>query len=260
MSAALRHPSADGVPAAMEARGLTRRFGGLVAVNEVDIDLRVGELHAVIGPNGAGKSTLTNLLSGELRPSAGMLRLHGAEVSGWPSWRFARAGVGRSFQRTNVLLEMTVAENVRLAAQARLTPARRLLHVAGAEGPTTEAARAALDRVGLAGHAARVAGTLSHGQLRQLEISMALAAGPTVLLLDEPLAGMGAEESGRLAVLLRELARDHALLLIEHDMDVVFSVADRVTVMVDGRVLERGTPAGIRASTAVRDAYLGHEA
>ncbi|WP_270934637.1 ATP-binding cassette domain-containing protein, partial [Falsiroseomonas oryzae] len=141
--------------AAMEAIGLTRRFGGLVAVNEVNLTLHVGELHAVIGPNGAGKSTLTNLLSGELRPSAGKLLLHGAEVGDWPSWRFARAGVGRSFQRTNVLKPMTVRENVRLAAQARLTPLRRYLAVATGEHAPGEAADAALERVGLAGAAHR---------------------------------------------------------------------------------------------------------
>jgi branched-chain amino acid transport system ATP-binding protein len=245
---------------AMEAVDLTRRFGGLVAVDGVTLALRIGELHAVIGPNGAGKSTLTNLLSGELRPSGGSLRLHGADVAGWPSWRFARAGVGRSFQRTNVMREMPALENVRLAAQARLTPARRFLRAAAKEHAPTEAAEAALERVGLLPAAPRIAGTLSHGQLRQLEIAMALAAGPSVLLLDEPLAGMGAEESERLAALLRELARDHAVMLIEHDMDVVFAVADLMTVMVDGRVLEHGTPARIRNSAAVRDAYLGHEA
>lgn len=244
----------------MEAEGLTRRFGALVAVDGVTLALRVGELHAVIGPNGAGKSTLTNLLSGELRPTAGRLRLHGAEVGGWPSWRFARAGVGRSFQRTNVMRGMSVAENVRLAAQARLVPGRRALRFASAEHAPTEAADTALARVGLGGAARRAAGTLSHGQLRGLEIAMALAGGPSVLLLDEPLAGMGPEESERLAALLRELARDHAVMLIEHDMDVVFAVADRVTVMVDGRVLEQGIPAAVRASPRVRDAYLGHAA
>lgn len=245
---------------ALQATGLTRRFGALVAVNDVAITLDIGELHAVIGPNGAGKSTLTNLLSGELPPSAGHLRLHGAEIGGWPAWRFARAGVGRSFQRTNVMRPMSVRENVRLAAQARLTPARRLLRRASAERAPGEAADLALDRMGLSGVAGRVAGTLSHGQSRQLEIAMALVAGPTVLLLDEPLAGMGPEESERLAVLLRELARDHAVMLIEHDMDVVFAVADRMTVMVDGRVLEHGSPRQIRGSAAVRDAYLGHAA
>lgn len=245
---------------ALQATGLTRRFGALVAVNDVSITLDVGELHAVIGPNGAGKSTLTNLLSGELPPSGGELRLHGAEIGGWPAWRFARAGVGRSFQRTNVMRPMSVRENVRLAAQARLTPARRLLRWASVEHATGEAADLALDRMGLSGVAGRVAGTLSHGQSRQLEIAMALVAGPTVLLLDEPLAGMGPEESERLAGLLRELARDHAVMLIEHDMDVVFAVADCMTVMVDGRVLEHGPPRQIRGSAAVRDAYLGHAA
>ena len=244
---------------AMEAIGLTRRFGGLVAVDDVNLALHVGELHAVIGPNGAGKSTLTNLLSGELAPSAGELRLHGAAVGGWPAWRMARAGIGRSFQRTNVLARMSVGENVRLAAQARLTPAVRLLRSAWREHALGEAAAAALTRVGLRVPRDRVAATLSHGQLRQLEIAIALAAGPSVLLLDEPLAGIGPEESGRLTGLLRKLARDHAVLLIEHDMDVVFAVADRMTVMVDGRVLEQGPPAQIKASAAVRDAYLGHE-
>ena len=244
---------------ALLATGLSKRFGGLAAVDRVDLALRPGELHAVIGPNGAGKSTLTNLLSGELAPTSGTIGLHGMDVTGWPNWRFARAGVGRSFQRTNVLRAMTVRENVRLAAQARLTPARRLLRGASAEHAPADAAMVALERVGLAFAAARIAATLSHGQLRQLEIAMALAAAPTVLLLDEPLAGMGAEESERLAGLLRELARDHAVLLIEHDMDVVFAVADTMTVMVDGRVLEQGPPQQIRASAMVRDAYLGHD-
>ena len=244
---------------AMQVSGLCKRFGGLAAVDGVDLALRPGELHAIIGPNGAGKSTLTNLLSGELVPTSGTIRLHGMDVAGWPNWRFARAGVGRSFQRTNVLREMSVRENVRLAAQARLTPARRLLRAVTAEHAPGDAAMVALDRVGLSFAAARIAATLSHGQLRQLEIAMALAAAPTVLLLDEPLAGMGPEESERLAALLRELAQDHAVLLIEHDMDVVFAVADTMTVMVDGRVLEQGPPQQIRTSAAVRDAYLGHD-
>ena len=250
----------SGAAPVLEAESLTRRFGALAAVADVTLALAVGELHAVIGPNGAGKSTLTNLLSGELAPTSGRLRLHGAEVTGWPSWRFARAGVGRSFQRTNVMRAMSVLENVRLAAQARLTPGHRALRFAAAAHAPTEAAQTALARVGLANAAQRTAGALSHGQQRQLEIAMALAAGPTVLLLDEPLAGMGPEESERLAALLKALSRDHAVMLIEHDMDVVFAVADRVTVMVDGRVLEAGTPAAVRASVRVRDAYLGHAA
>ncbi len=242
---------------ALVAEGLTRRFGGLTAVADVSLTLSVGELHGVIGPNGAGKSTLVNLLSGTLKPSAGRVELNGADVTGWPSWRLAQAGIGRSFQRTNVMREMSVFENVRLSAQARGFGANRWLRSAATEEGPIAMANAALDRVGLS--ARGVAGTLSHGQLRLLEIAMALATGPSVLLLDEPLAGMGPEESERLAALLKELARDHAVLLIEHDMDVVFAVADTLTVMVDGRVLEQGPPAHIRGSAAVREAYLGHD-
>ena len=244
----------------LQAENLVRRFGGLAAVGGVSLALERGCLHAVIGPNGAGKSTLVNLLSGELPPSAGRLLVAGHDVTGWPAWRIARAGVGRSFQRTNVLRDMTVAENVRLAAQIGATPARRLLRRASREAEPHRLADAAIARAGLQHLARRGADILSHGQLRQLEIAMVLATGPSVLLLDEPLAGMGPEEAERIATLLRALAEDHAVLLIEHDMDVVFAVADRLTVMVDGLVLDEGTPAHIRASAAVRDAYLGHAA
>lgn len=243
---------------ALQADALTRRFGGLTAVADVSLSIEVGELHAVIGPNGAGKSTLVNLLSGTLPPSSGRVLLGGRDATGWPSWRLARAGIGRSFQRTNVLREMSVLENVRLAAQATMFTPGRWLHRASREAAPIEGARAALARVGLGEQG--IAGTLSHGQLRLLEIAMALATAPRVLLLDEPLAGMGPEEGERVAALLRELARDHAVLLIEHDMDFVFAVADSMTVMVDGRVLEQGRPAEIRASAAVREAYLGHDA
>ena len=243
----------------LEAVQLSRRFGGLRAVSDVSLELHRGALHAVIGPNGAGKSTLVNLLSGELAPDSGTVRVDGNDVTGWASWRLARAGIGRSFQRTNVMASMTVLENVRLAAQAVLVRRRRLLRPAAREAAPLQAASAVLRRVGLDEAAGCVAATLSHGQLRLLEIAIALAVRPRVLLLDEPLAGMGPEESDRLAALLRDLARDHAVLLIEHDMDVVFSVADSVTVMVDGRVLECGGPAHIRDSAAVRDAYLGHD-
>jgi branched-chain amino acid transport system ATP-binding protein len=242
----------------LEATRLSRRFGGLSAVSDVSLHLHRGELHAVIGPNGAGKSTLVNLLSGELALDSGSICIDGNDVTGWPNWRLARAGIGRSFQRTNVMPAMTVLENVRLAAQAVLVPRRHLLHHMVDEVAPLHAACVVLLRVGLAEAAGRRAGTLSHGQLRLLEIAIALAVRPRVLLLDEPLAGMGSEESERLAALLRELAREHAVLLIEHDMDVVFAVADRMTVMVDGRVLECGTPRQIRDSAAVREAYLGH--
>jgi branched-chain amino acid transport system ATP-binding protein len=223
----------------------------------VSLALAVGELHAVIGPNGAGKSTLVNLLAGELLPTAGSIRIDGDDVTGRGNWRVARCGVGRSFQRTNLMPQMTVLENARLAVQARVS-ARGLLRTLRRDDASVSIARIALSRVGLAESADRIAGTLSHGQLRQLEIGVALAGQPKVLLLDEPLAGMGPEESETFATLLRELSRDHAVLLVEHDMDVVFAVAHRMTVMLDGRVLECGTPEAIRASAAVRDAYLGH--
>jgi ABC-type branched-subunit amino acid transport system ATPase component len=243
----------------LQASGLSRRFGGLLAVADVSLDLAIGELHAVIGPNGAGKSTLVNLLAGELAPISGTIRIDGIDVTGWSNWRIARCGVGRSFQRTSLMPEAAVLENVRLAAQAPL-PARRLLRRPRQEAVSLTAAHGALARVGLAELSNRIAGTLSHGQLRQLEIGVALAGRPKVLLLDEPLAGMGPEECATFAALLSELARDHAVLLVEHDMDVVFAVAHRMTVMLDGRVLECGSPDAIRASPAVRDAYLGHAA
>jgi branched-chain amino acid transport system ATP-binding protein len=240
--------------AMLEANGLTRRFGGLLAVSDVSLAIAVGELHAVIGPNGAGKSTLINLLAGELALSAATIRIAGADVTGWATWRIARSGVGRTFQRSNLMLELTVLENARLAV-----PARRLWRRLRREDSSVLMARSALARVGLSDAANHIAATLGHGQLRQLEIAVALAMQPKVLLLDEPLAGMGPEESAAFANLLRELARDHAVLLVEHDMDVVFAVADRMTVMLDGRVLASGAPDAIRASPEVRDAYLGHD-
>ncbi len=243
----------------LDAERLSRRFGDLRAVSDVSLQVRRGELHAVIGPNGAGKSTLVNLLSGELAPDSGRIRIDGTDVTGWPNWRLARAGIGRSFQRSNVMEAMTVLENVRLAAQAVLVPRRHLLRPAADDPVSLHAAIMVLLRVGLADVAGRIAATLSHGELRLLEIAIALAVQPRVLLLDEPLAGMGPEESQRLARLLHELARDHAVLLIEQNIDVVFAVADTLTVMLDGRVLERGPPARIRNSAAVREAYPDHD-
>ena len=244
-------------PPVLATYGLTRNFGGLVAVRDVSIVLRQGELHAVIGPNGAGKTTLVNMLSGEIRPTAGRVELMGRDVAGQPSWRMTGLGVGRSFQRTNIFASLTVLENVRLAVQAVSASPRRLLREVSRETMLIERAEQALQHVGLAEAAARIAGVLSHGEQRQLEIAMALASGPKVLLLDEPLAGMGPEESQRMTALLKGLARDHALLLIEHDMDFVFAVADWMTVMAEGTLLAEGRPEAIRANTAVQDAYLG---
>jgi len=243
----------------LSARRLTRRFGGLTAVGEVDIDLALHEIHAVIGTNGAGKSTLINMLSGELPPSAGSLQLQGRDVTGWAQPRLARAGIGRSYQRNNIFLPLTVRENCRLAAQSRAQRAWRLWE--GAQRCRTSRALGdeALECAGLAACADTVATALSHGQKRQLEVAMCLATQPTVLLLDEPLAGMGAEESARMLALLRSLRDGHAVLLVEHDMEAVFSVADRITVMVNGTVIASGDPASIRLNREVRQAYLGEE-
>ena len=244
----------------LRGRGLTRRWGGLVAVDAVDIELERGAVHAVIGTNGAGKSTLINLLSGEIPPSAGRVELLGQDVTGWPQPRRARAGLGRSYQRNTIFPGFTVFENCRLAAQAR-TPRPWAWWEAAAACPASgAAAREAARRAGLDDRLDRQAGLLSHGQKRQLEIAMCLATGPQVLLLDEPLAGMGAEETDRMLQLLAELRPGHALLLVEHDMDAVFRVADRITVMVDGRTIASGSPAAVRADAGVQAAYLGGHA
>ena len=243
--------------AALTATGLSRRFGGLVAVADVSVDLYRGQAHAVIGPNGAGKSTLINLLSGALAPDEGSIVLNGVEIAGLPDWRRARAGIGRSFQRTQLFPTLSVLENTRLAAQSRAR-GWRLLRRAVDDPETIARAADALAQVGLATSATTLAGTLSHGQRRLLEIALVLATTPDILLLDEPLAGLGAEETAPVVALLQALAARYAMLLVEHDMDAVFAVAHRVTVMVDGRVLETGTPDDIRRSPAVRDAYLGH--
>jgi branched-chain amino acid transport system ATP-binding protein len=241
----------------LQAEALSKRFGGLAAVSEVALDLRHGEVHAVIGPNGAGKSTLINLLSGELAPSAGRIRFDGRDIAGLAADRVARLGIARSYQRTNIFREFTVFENCRLAAQARLPTSMRFIHPALGERALGEAARDALALVGLEAASDRMASALSHGEQRQLELAMTLATEPKVLLLDEPLAGMGTEESRRMVALIARLAESHAVLLVEHDMDAVFSIADRLTVMVNGRVLETGKPAEIRESPAVQEAYLG---
>jgi len=243
--------------AVLATRNLTRRFGGLAAVSDVSIALERGRLHAVVGPNGAGKTTLINVLSGDLAATSGSVTYGGEDITAESPDRRARRGIGRSYQKTNIFGAFTAFENCRLAAQSR-TP--RVLHVfadATAYGPTIDIANQALAAAGLAGSGEHIASTLSHGEQRQLEIAMVLATHPKVLLLDEPLAGMGAEESARMVDLLKALASEHAVLLVEHDMDVVFAISDLITVMVNGQVLESGTPARIRASAAVQEAYLG---
>lgn len=240
----------------LATRALSRRFGGLTAVDEVSIECRRAQLHAVIGPNGAGKSTLINMLSGDLDPSSGSVWLHGEEVTGMPAHRLARRGVGRSYQKTNVFLPFSAFENCRLAAQSRMI-SWRFFRPALSYRKLSEAAERVLDQVGLLHRARAPVEALSHGEQRQVEIAMALATSPTVLLLDEPLAGMGAEDSARIVELLRKLTPHHAILLVEHDMDAVFALADTLTVMVNGSVLESGPPARVRVSRAVQEAYLG---
>jgi branched-chain amino acid transport system ATP-binding protein len=214
-------------------------------------------LHALLGPNGAGKSTFINLLSGDLAASSGRIVFKGHDITGYRPDRRSRLGIGRSFQRTNIFPGFSVFENCRLAAQSRQPRALALFARALADAPSCERAARALALAGLADHAERRAGTLSHGAQRQLELAMVLATEPEVLLLDEPLAGMGADESTKMVEMLRTLADGHAILLVEHDMDAVFALADRITVMVNGQVLESGPPAQIRASFAVQQAYLG---
>ncbi len=242
----------------LRAAGISRRFGGLVAVDAVSIELQRDALHAVIGTNGAGKSTLVNILSGELPASSGRIEMGGTDISRWSQPRRARAGLGRSYQRNTVYPSFTVLENCRLAAQAAVQRPWHWWQAAQGCRASTDAARAAADRSGLSDLLNRPAGLLSHGQKRQLEIAMCLATAPQVLLLDEPLAGMGAEETERMLALLSELKAGHAILLVEHDMDAVFRVADRITVMVNGAVIACDTPDAVRNDANVQAAYLGH--
>jgi branched-chain amino acid transport system ATP-binding protein len=241
----------------LRASQLTRRFGGLVAVDGVSLELQRGTVHAVIGTNGAGKSTLINILSGELAASSGRVELRGTDITRWSQPRRARAGIGRSYQRTTIYPVFTVLENCRLAAQARHPRPWAWWADAAACAHSVPAARDAAARAGLVEWLDRPAGTLSHGQRRQLEIAMCLATKPEVLLLDEPLAGMGAEETERMLALLGELKAGHAIALVEHDMDAVFRIADRITVMVNGAVLASGEPQAVKANAEVQAAYLG---
>ena len=241
----------------LAAAELSRRFGGLVAVDRVSLTLTRGEVHSLIGTNGAGKSTLVNLLAGEMPSSGGRVHLNGRDVTHWPQPRRARAGVGRSYQRTTIFPRSTVFENCRLSAQAHDQRPWQLFAAAARCAASTRLAQQAIEQAGLTAQAHRVAGTLSHGQKRQLEIAMCLATSPQVLLLDEPLAGMGPEETERMLALLAALKPGHAILLVEHDMDAVFRIADRLTVMVNGGVIASGAPEEIRANAEVQMAYLG---
>ena len=243
----------------LSAVGLTKRFGGLTAVNNVSIDLLRNHIHAVIGPNGAGKSTLANLLSGDLPPTSGTVTLGASDVTGCSPEKISGQGLGRSYQKTNIFLPFTVWENTRLAAQSREPFAARWLRRASSFSSINARAEKALELAGLQHRKSAIAGTISHGEQRQLEIAMTLATEPQVLLLDEPLAGMGAVEAERMVALLLAIKKDHGILLVEHDMDAVFALADKLTVMVNGQVIASGTPSEIRADAGVQAAYLGEE-
>lgn len=253
----------------LSATRLVKQFGGLTAVNDVSIDLWGHRIHGVIGPNGAGKSTLTNLLSGDLPLTSGAITLGGVDVTSSSPEQISRRGLGRSYQKTNVFLPFTVWENVRLAAQSR-EPQRpwsplHWLGSASAAGAGSvfrrvqQRADEAIELAGLAQRRDEVAGILSHGEQRQLEIAMVLATQPRVLLLDEPLAGMGTVEADSMIDLLSRLKQQYAILLVEHDMEAVFALADHLTVMVNGEVIASDTPSVVRADAKVQAAYLGEE-
>ncbi len=243
----------------LRSRAVTRVWGGLIALNKVSLELMRSSVHAVIGPNGAGKSTLINILSGELDPSSGQIELMGQDVTAWAQPRRARAGLGRSYQRNTIYPTFSVLENCRLAAQMRQPRPWAFWQDAQSCSLSNRVALDVTERAGLSHLLQRSAGLLAHGQKRQLEVAMCLATKPEVLLLDEPLAGMGAEETERMLALLGELKKDHAILLVEHDMDAVFRIADCITVMVNGTIIACGSPDFVRNNAAVRLAYLGED-
>ncbi len=238
---------------------LGKHFGALRAVFGVSLEFAPGKVHAIIGPNGAGKTTFINLLSGDLPPSDGIIRFRGRDITGLPPNRISQLGIGRSFQKTNIFPGFTCFENCWLAAQSRRKSSMRFFRPARRLADVEARATAALETCGLGARRDTVAAEMSYGEQRQLEIGMMLATEPELLLLDEPLAGMGTEEAAQVVKLLRRLAAEHTLILIEHDMDAVFAIADLITVMVNGEVLETGTVEQIRNSAEVQQAYLGDE-
>jgi branched-chain amino acid transport system ATP-binding protein len=243
----------------LRVKDLVRRFGGITATDHVCLDVAQGELHAIIGPNGAGKTTLISQLTGHLMPDSGHIFLGGKDISRLASWRRSALGLARSFQITSLLLDFTAADNVALAAQAHDGHSFSFWRDARKESGLRKAAQAALERVGL-GHRADVpVSKLSHGEQRELELAVALATRPQLLLLDEPMAGLGVTESARMVKLLQELRKEVTIVLVEHDMDAVFALADRISVLVYGRVIASDAPAAIRQNEEVKRAYLGDQ-
>ena len=246
-------------PPLLSTDSLVKRFGGLAATDGLSLSVVEGELHALIGPNGAGKTTLIGQLSGELTPDSGTIRFDGRDVTRLPVHKRAQRGLARSFQITSIFPSFTALDNVALAVQAHAGHSFRFWRDAGRDRRLADPARAVRERVGLGARADTRADALAHGEKRQLELAMALATGPRLLLLDEPMAGMGPEDSARMVELLQELKGGVTILLVEHDMDAVFALADRITVLVRGKDLASGTPEEIRNDPAVREAYLGDE-
>ena len=245
--------------ALLEVRGLTKSFGAVLASDDVDLDIREGETHAIIGPNGAGKTTLISQLAGNLHPDRGRVRFAGEDITGLSAPARARRGFARSFQITSIYPDFTALENVMLAVQAHSGHSFRFWRPAREETALSSPARAILEEVGLSGRCEVPAANLAHGEQRALEVATALATRPRLLLLDEPVAGMGAEETQRMIELLSSLKGSKTLILVEHDMDAVFSLADRISVLVYGRIIATGAPEEIRANPEVRRAYLGEE-
>ena len=247
----------DGSPAALELRGVTRSFGGLVAVDQVTLRVAEQERRAIIGPNGAGKTTLFNLITGAIPVTSGQITLFGRDVTGQPVHRRVAAGIGRTYQITNLFPALAVADNVRLAAQG-LSPSKfQLFRPVARSGPLQERVERALAAVGLADKAAVVTRELSHGEQRQLELALALAVQPRVLMLDEPAAGLSAAERITMTRLIQELPRDLTLVVIEHDMDLVLKLVDRVTCLHNGRVIAEESPGEIVNNQTVQEIYLG---
>ncbi len=243
----------------LRTENLCKNFGGLQATREVSLAFERGKVHAILGPNGAGKTTLINLLSGHLLPSSGKIYFKDYDITRASADKISRIGIGRSFQKTNIFPEFSCFQNCWIAAQSRLSTSMRFIRPARHLRQVHQRADHALQLCGLAAKRNITASAMSYGEQRQLEIGMMLATEPELLLLDEPLAGMGSEESAEVTELLRELAKTHTLILIEHDMDAVFAIADRLTVMVNGAELETGSVEAIRNSQAVQEAYLGNE-
>ena len=243
----------------LRIEALSKRFGGVLASDAISLEVPAGELHAIIGPNGAGKTTLIGQLAGEIAPDGGRIEFAKADITRLPAWRRSRLGLARSFQITSLFPDFSALDNVALAVQAHAGHSFRFWRDARSEPGLREPARAALARLAIAERADVLVSRLSHGEHRQLELAVALATRPRMLLLDEPMAGMGPDESARMVATLRELKGELTILLIEHDMEAVFALADRITVLVYGRIIASGTPEAIRADEKVREAYLGEQ-